>query len=326
MLDYLSASAKEADSLTDFAVAPVLFGRGPYGHTPIGRSGSIARMTCADLASEREQVYRPNNAILVVTGDVDPDATFALAERAFGDWAMRTRAVPEPKINDLASRGRTIVIDLPGSAEATVTIAGRSIGRSDPSLSAVEVANRVLGGGFSSRLNDEVRVKRGLAYGAQSEVDEWAGAGMFVATAQTQNASASEVAALMVGQVKALTANPPTAGELTACEADLVGDYSRSTETTAGAANTLVRNALYGGSESQFTQYASGIEAVTAAGVESGARRLVDPSNMDVIIVGDAKAFLPSIKRQFPNVEVISAKDVNLIEKLIGARGRHDRT
>jgi zinc protease len=318
----LSDSAQEQDSLTEFAVAPVLFGRGPYGHPPIGQPRSIARMTCADLASEREQFYRPNNAILVVTGDVDPDATFALAEQTFGGWAKRTRVVPKAKIDDLASRGRTIVIDLPSSAEATVTIASRSIGRSDPSLFAVEVANRVLGGGYSSRLNDEVRVKRGLAYAAQSSVDEWAGAGMLVATAQTQNASTSQVAALMLGQVRALGVTPPTAGELTAREADLVGEYARATETSVGAASILARSAIYGGPESDFAQYASGIKAVTATGVEAAAKRLVDPSNVDVIIVGDAKAFLPSIKRQFSNVEVISANDANLIEKLIGAGGR----
>jgi zinc protease len=321
VLDELSDSVQEPDSLTQFAVASVLFGRGPYGHAPMGQPRSLARMTCADLASERLRFYRPNNAILVVTGDVDPDTIFALTERAFGDWAMRTRVVQEPKIIDVAPRGRTIVIDLPGSAEASVTIAGRSIARSDPSLLAVEVANRVLGGGYSSRLNDEVRIKRGLTYDAQSEVDEWAGAGTLIATAQTQNASTSQVAVLMLDQVRALGEKPPTAGELAACEADLVGDYNRSTETSAGAASVLIRNAIYGGSETDFTQYPSGIKAVTTMGVESAAKRLVDPSSMDVIIVGNAKAFLPSIKRAFSNVEVISASDVNLIDKLTGQPG-----
>jgi zinc protease len=324
VLDDLSDSVQEPDSLTELAVASVLFGRGPYGEPPVGQPRSIAHMTRADLASEREQFYRPNNAILVVTGDLDPDATFALAERAFGDWAKRMQVLPAAKVNDLTSRGRTIVIDLPGSAQATVAIAGRSIGRSDPSHFAVEVANRVLGGGYSSRLNDEVRVKRGLTYDAESTVDEWAGAGVLVAMAQTQNASAPEVAALMLDQIRALGVTPPTAAELAAREADLVGEYGRATETSAGAANILARSAIYGGSESDFAQYASGINAVTAIGVQAAAKRLVDASNTDVLIVGDAKKFLPSAKRRFSNVEVISANDVNLIEKLIGARGRYN--
>ncbi|MFX8585654.1 insulinase family protein, partial [Acinetobacter baumannii] len=93
-------------------------------------------------------------------------------------------------------RPGVIAIDLPGSGQAAVLVAAPSIRRSDPDYYKVEVANGVLGGGYSARLNEEVRVKRGLSYGAGSRVTEMAKAGMFSASAQTKNESAVEVADL----------------------------------------------------------------------------------------------------------------------------------
>jgi zinc protease len=311
-LDGLSLSMQDPDQLTDFAVAPLVFGKGPYGHAMGGLPRSLARITRADIVRQHARLYRPDNAILILTGDVDPETGFALAERAFGDWAKPAGAPPLAAVNGPAPRGRTIVINLPGADEATVTVAGRSIGRLDPAYYAVEVANSMLGGGYSSRLNTEIRIKRGLSYDAGSQVDERYRTGLFSATAQTDNASAPEVAGLMLAQLLTLGATAPPADELAARKAALIGEFGRDAETSADMADLLADDAVYGVPLEELARYPQRIEAVTSAEAQAAAGRLADAPRTDVLIVGDARRFLPALRRRFAKIQVVSAGKLKL--------------
>jgi zinc protease len=305
-------SMEEPDGLVDLAVAPLVFGGGPYGHTANGLPASIARIDRTSVVGQYRRIYRPDNAVLVIAGDVDPEATFALAERVFGGWARPTHRAPQSGGSEPTPRGRTILIDLPGADQATVVVAGRSIGRLDRSYDAVEVANDVLGGDFSSRLNMEIRVKRGLTYSASSELIEVGATGLFSASAQTGNASAPEVAGLMLDQLTALRGNPPPAGELAAHQAALIGAFERAAETGAETADLLADYATHHVRLSEFDRYPERIEAVTRGEELAAATRLVDPANVDVLIVGDARQMLPGLKNRFANVEVIPVDQLRL--------------
>ena len=264
------------------------------------------------MVGQYGRIYRPDNAVLVIAGDVDPEATFALAERIFGGWARPTHRASQSEVSEPAPHGRTILIDLPGADQATVVVAGRSIGRLDRSFDAVEVANDVLGGDFSSRLNTEIRVRRGLTYSASSELIAVGATGLFSASAQTGNASAPEVAGLMLDQLAALRGSPPPADELAAHQAALVGAFERAAETGAETADLLADYAIHHVRLSEFDRYPERIEAVTRGEALAAATRLVDPANVDVLIVGDARQMLPGLKNRFANVEVIPVDELRL--------------
>jgi zinc protease len=123
-------------------------------------------MAPTDVVGEHARLYRPDNAIVVLAGDVEPQSAFAMAERAFGDWRRPAGTAPAPAASDPTPPGVVLAIDLPGSEQATVVLAAPSVGRGDPSYGAAEVANALLGGTVSSRLGAEIRVRRGLAYDA----------------------------------------------------------------------------------------------------------------------------------------------------------------
>ena len=305
-------SMEQPDGLVDLAVAPLVFGGGPYGHATNGLPASIARIDRTSVVGQYRRIYRPDNAVLVIAGDVDPEATFALAERVFGGWARPARRAPQSGVSEPAPRGRTILIDLPGADQATVVVAGRSIGRQDRSFDAVEVANDVLGGDFSSRLNMEIRVKRGLTYSASSELIEVGRTGLFSASVQTGNASAPEVAGLMLDQLAALRGSPPPAVELAAHQAALVGAFERAAETGAETADLLDDYAIHHVRLSEFDRYPERIEAVTRGETLAAATRLVDPANVDVLIVGDARQMLPGLKNRFASAEVIPVDQLRL--------------
>ncbi|MEH3158775.1 MAG: insulinase family protein, partial [Sphingomonas taxi] len=131
---------------------------------------------------------------------------------------------------------RTVVVDMPGAGQAGVVVERPAIARGDARYYPLAVANTVLGGGFSSRLNQEVRIKRGLAYGAGSGLDAMRGTGSIAARTQTKNQTAAEVVALMTAEMARMGAAAVPEAELATRKAVLVGNFGRGVETTDGIA------------------------------------------------------------------------------------------
>ncbi|THD56593.1 pitrilysin family protein [Phenylobacterium sp.] len=311
-LDGLRVAYQEPGQVSAYAAAPIVFGGTPFGHVATGTPGSIARLKPADLAALHATWYRPDNAVLVLTGDITPEQGFALAEKAYGGWTKPAAPLPPPPAIAPQARPRAVVLDLPGTGQAAVNLAKVGIPRSDPDYYSGLVANTLLGGGYSSRLNLEIRVKRGLSYGASSNLSANRTTGSFRAAAQTKNETAPQVLDLMVEQMTALGTTPASAEELGARKANLVGGYGRRLATTGGLADILGNLALYGVPLDEITRYTSRVEAVTPAQVQAFAARVLDPTKASVIIAGDAKTFAAALKAKRPDLEVIPVEKLDL--------------
>ncbi len=311
-LDDLTVALQDPAELARYVTGVAVFGAGPYGHLLSGSPGSLPRIARQDVAAFHQSFYRPDNAVLVLTGDIEPEEGFALAARAFGDW----RAPPSPlatvKPPQARTRPRVIVVDLPGTGQAAVTFAMPGIRRADPRFYSAIVANDLLGGGYSSRLNEEIRIKRGLSYGAGSAIDARRMPGPFVARVQTRNESAPQVADLMLAELQKLRSSPAGADELAARQASLTGAYGRNLETTEGLAKTLGLYALQDIPFSEIGRYDADVRAVTAADAQAFAQAALDPAQADLIVVGDAKLFLPALKAGRPQLELIEASELDL--------------
>jgi zinc protease len=311
-LDGLSVSLQQPGSLAGFAASQVLYAGTAFGQVPGGTPASLAKLKVGDLSKIHQAYYRPDNAILVLTGDITPEQGFALAQKSFGDWkAPATPTPPQPVVNPKLPP-RAVAIDLPGAGQAAVNVEATSIARDDPAFYPATVANTVLGGGYSARLNEEIRIKRGLSYGAGSGLAARRTTGLFRASAQTKNESAPEVLDLINAELKRLAAEPAGADELKARKSTLVGNYGRNLATTDGLADTLGNLALYGVPLSELGAYTQKVEAVTADQVQGFARTELDPARMSVIVAGDAKAFGDELKKRAPNLEVIPAAEIDL--------------
>ena len=250
--------------------------------------------------------------MLVIVGDLTPEEGFALAEQAFGGWARPSAPLPARPTADVVAAPRNIVIDLPNAGQAAVTVTRRGIARSDPRYYAGMVANTVLGGGYSARLNQEIRVKRGLAYGAGSSLSVRRIVGGFTASTQTKNESAAEVVTLIRGELTRMATVPPTAAELAARKSVIVGDFGRDLGTTDGLAGILGGLATYSIDLGEMNLFTGKVEAVSAGDVTTFAADIFDPSKASVIVVGDAKLFGEAIKTAVPNAQVIPLGDLDL--------------
>jgi len=311
-LDELAVELQEPGAISRYVSAVTVFAGTPYGHVLGGTPQSLRRITREDVLALHRTYYRPDNAVLVLTGDITPEQGFALAQAAFGDWAAPEAPLPAPQPVRPRAKPRVIVVDLPGTGQAAVSLAAPGIARSDRRFYPGIVANGVLGGGYSSRLNTEIRIKRGLSYGAGSGLDARRFPGLFVARVQTKNESAPEVLELMLGELRRLRADPAAPQEVEAREAAITGAYGRNLETAEGLADTLSSYALQSIPLGEMQVYDEKVRAVTPQEAQAFADQVLDPARADIVVVGDAGKFLPQLKARYPDLEVIPAARLDL--------------
>jgi len=311
-LDGLQVAYGQPRSVAGFVSAPVLYAGTAFGHVAAGTPASLTKINRDTLVSLHKTAWRPDNAILVLTGDITPEAGFALAEKAFGGWAKPAGAPPATPVIRPVTTPRNVVVDLPGAGQAMVSVVKTTIARSDPDYFKAILANSILGGGYSSRLNQEIRLKRGLSYGANSGLTPRLSIGGFTAQAQTKNESAAEVVGLVKAEVEGMATRAASADELASRKSVLIGGYGRTLGTTGGLADTLGDLAFYGLPLTDISRYTSRVEAVTAAEVQAFAARELDPAKANVIVVGDGKVMNPALAAALPGAETIKVDDLDL--------------
>ena len=308
-LDGLTVALREPGALADLAADRLVYGDAPYGRMAGGTPKSLAGLSPGDLAAFHQRWWRPDNAVLVLTGDIEANAGFALAERWLGEWARPATGLAVPVDADgeaAAAPGRAaVVIDLPDSGQSAVVVTQRGIRRKDPSYYPAVVANSLLGGGYSSRLNQEIRIKRGLSYGARSALEARLQAGPWSAEAQTKNESAVEVLDLIFAELKRMGSSAPSEAEVNARKAAVIGGFGRTIETTGGLSAALSQLAAYQLPLDTLDSFVPNIQAVSAEDVRKVAATLYDPATADVVVVGDAKIFLPKLQAEFPQLRTI---------------------
>jgi zinc protease len=314
-LDGLRVSLRDPGAIASLVAARVIFGDAPYGHPLGGTPQTLPRIKREDIQRLHQSYYRPDNAVLVIGGTVKPAEAFNLAERVFGDW--QKPAAPLPASNTTASAAqanassRVIVIDKPDAGQAAVVLARTGIRRTDQDYFRGIVANSILSG-YSGRLNQEIRIKRGLSYGAGSSLDVRREVGPFVASAQTKNESGAEVASLLMGELARLSDGQLSDVEMTPRKAVLIGSFARNLETSNGLVGQVASLALYGLSLDEINNYIKNVQAISSSDVQQFAGGRLSSKGANLIIVGDASKFLDSLRKQFPNVEVIRETDLDL--------------
>jgi zinc protease len=313
-IDGLNVAMKDPAQLSAMVANRVVYGARAYGQPLSGTPDSLRKLTRADLAAAYARSWQPGQATLLLVGDVTPAQARILAERHLGGWrstgamASSTTRSAEPAF----PAPRVIVVDMPDAGQAGVVVARPGIRRADDRYYPLQVANTVLGGGFSSRLNQEIRIKRGLAYGAGSSVLAARDIGLISARTQTKNPSAAEVVDLIEAEMRKLGTAPVPAEELATRQAVLVGGFGRTIETTDGVADILASYTLQGVPLEELGRYIPHVQAVDPMAVQRVAASELDPNAASIVVVGDARQFLPALRQAHPQVEVIPATQVHL--------------
>lgn len=311
-LDELRVKMEEPGTLAKAALARLMFGDGPYAHPLGGTPKSVARIARAQLTKLHATYFRPANAVLVFAGNLTAAQGFGWAETFFGDWKNPGAPLSAMRVAEVGGKPRTVIIDMPNAGQAAVVVGKVAIPRKAPDYFPGLVASTVLGGGYSARLNAEIRVKRGLTYGASSELGARRLGGGFVAAAQTKNSAGPEVATLMRAELDRLGAEPVPTDELIPRTSTLTGEYGRALETNDGFATRLAGWAAQDIPLSILQTYPADIRAVPAEAVQTFAREHLRSAETCVVIAGNAESYRATLGETFKDAVIIPQKELNL--------------
>lgn len=267
------------------ALNRLLFADHPYGRPGSGTVASMEAITVADLQGFVSRTFTRDKLYVAVVGDITPAQLQPLLDKAFGDLPAKGTPldIPEAKVD---TAGGTVVIDQ-DIPQSIVLFAQNGIKRDDPDFFPAYVANFALGGGgFSSRLMNEVREKRGLAYGISSDLSTYDHAGLIAGGVQTVNAKVGQVVDILKAEWGKMQSEGPTAEELETAKTYLLGYYPRNFTTTAAAARTLLGIQLSNLGIDYVTRREQEIAAVTLDDAKRVAKRLFDPAKLAVVVVG----------------------------------------
>lgn len=310
-LDDLKVAYARPTTLATLAAERLLFGGAAYGHPAGGTPASLARITRDDLVALHRERYRPDNAVLVLAGDLDAASARRLAAKHFGAWKAVGKPPAAAPIEPAPLATRIAAIDMPQSGQAGVVLVVPAP-PSNTDRAAGAVTNAVLGGDYSSRLNQEIRIKRGLSYAAFSGLDARRQVSALRASVQTKNESAAEVVGLVQKEFDRLISTPVPEDELAARKTTLIGSFSRSVETTAGLGGAVASLIVAGVPTDDLGRRIAALQAVTAADVQRYATANFGADKRRVVVAGDAGKFGAALKALAPDLQTIKADGLEL--------------
>ncbi|MDX9730406.1 MAG: pitrilysin family protein, partial [Bdellovibrionales bacterium] len=255
----------------------------PYGRSVSGGQKEVASLGKRDIIQFYLRYYRPNNAIMVVSGKFD--AAFEKSvETVFGEWTKRELPgdqIPEP----VAKTGLHVrVIDKPGLTQAQIRMVGLGIKRRDDDFLRLRIANTILGGAFASRLNDRVRKELGLTYSISSNFDSRIARGPFTISTFTKIESIEKAVDETLKIYRDFIANGITREELDRAKGYLAGIFPQAIETSDKLAFNLALLRLYGISDRYLTHYIRDLRGVSVSEVNAAIRRQMKPDDLSIVI------------------------------------------
>ncbi len=302
----LAHDLDEPAVIADRAMLQAAFGRHPYGHPPEGRVRDLRAAGRPDVTAFHAGHYRPGAAILLVVGNAPADEVLGMVRRRFGRWrgedgASVTVAPPAPP------RTAVVVVDKPDVTQTQVRIASAGFARRSPDYHAGIVASALLGGGFTSRLMEAIRVNRGLSYGVRSRFATSGAGGIFFVSTFTKVETTAEIVQVALDETARFCDGGPTAEELERMQSYLCGLFPLSLETHDQLAEKLSDLALFGLPDTEVTGFRERIRAVTADACREVGRRYFPLADRVVVAVGPAKAIARPLER-FGPVTVVPAR------------------
>ena len=290
-------SRDDPNSISALAFARVLYGTAHrFGTATIGTAQTLRTFTPEDLRAYYTSAFRPDNATIVVVGDVTAATIMPLLEKSFGGWKTAgavthvKQPAPPPR-----TRREIYLVDKPNSPQSQIRIGNVGVPRSTPDYFPLEVMNTILGGSFSSRLNLNLRETHGYTYGAQSFFDMRIESGPFTAFAGVQTDKTSEALKEFFNELTAIR-QPIPAEELTRGKNYVSLALPADFETTGDVSRRLEEALVYRLPDDFFSRYVPNVNSVTAADARRVAETYIQPDRMAVVIVGDRKTIEPAIR------------------------------
>ncbi|MFW5454670.1 M16 family metallopeptidase [Thioalkalivibrio sulfidiphilus] len=281
----LDAEAQRPGSVAQRTFFEAVFGDHPYANVPLGTEASVRAITREQVVGFHREFYVARNGVLVLVGGIDRAQAEAIAGRIAAALPEGRAAAPLPEVPPL-TESRTIHVPFP-SAQAHVLIGQPGMRRGDEDYFPLFVGNHVLGGGgFTSRLFEEVRGRRGLAYSVYSYFMPMEADGPFIMGVQTQVAQAEEARQVMQEILAEYREKGPSSTELRASRLNITGGFPLRIASNSAMMDNLAMMGFYGLPLDYLDRFNERVESVSERTIRDAFQRRLDPERMITVIVG----------------------------------------
>src|SRR5215470_8136357 len=288
---------ENANALTVRISNLALYGdRHPYGYTELGTEASVKALTRDGMQNFWKQNFVPNNAALVVAGDITMAELRPLAEKVFGGWQRGMPAMPSLAA-PASTQARILIVDRPGAPQTQLRVATIGAPRSVPEFQPIQVMNTALGGLFSSRINMNLREEHGYTYGAGSGFDFRRGAGPFAIAAGVRTDVTAPAVTEILKEVRGMTESPMKTEELARAKDARTQSLPAGFQTSQAAAASIAQLFVYDLGLDYYSHVAERVNAVTADQSLAAAMKYLVPERMVIVAVGDRAKIEPELRK-----------------------------
>jgi zinc protease len=288
-------SMDPASLASDTALSRYFSSDVPYARPVDGTPESIAEMSRDDLRGYVDANYRPGGGGLIVVGDVDTGEVEEMAARYLGSWSGEPLTTPDFAATPETRDRRVCIVHRAGSVQSEIRVGHIGVPRATPDYYALSVANMVLGGMFTSRLNLNLREENGFTYGVRSRFTYRSEAGPFqVSTAVGNDVTAPAVREIMA-ELEGMAQSGPTDQEVAAARDYATGIFGLQLETAGQVATRVSQLLVYGLADDYFDRYRDNIRAVKTESVAAAAARHIRPEEVQIVLTGDADVVGPEL-------------------------------
>jgi len=298
-IDGLKAAKDNPGAAVRYYFQKAYFDGHPMGHLASGTETSLGQMSVQAVKDFYKGHYRPDRAIAAVVGDIDEAALKALLETTLGRWRSPAGAAPADVIPPLPKPdGRKLVlVDKPDATQAYFVLGAPGYAMGDKITPQAVIMNTLWGGRFTSWLNTELRIKRGLTYGASSTFRTWLPGGIFSASSYTKNDKIGEMLEITFGLLAKAAKEGFSAEEVESARNYVQGQFPPTLETNASKAGAYVRLAFYKLGFDYYDKYMTAIGKVTAAEAKAAAAALLPRNDYVLVVVGKAAEIRPLLAK-----------------------------
>lgn len=309
-LSALEVARQDPGYIADTAFDHLVLRGTPYGHPQDGTPESVRRLTPAGLRAFHARWYRPGRSILAAVGDITPDEAFRLAEKFFGDWKGQAAPEASPGKAPAVETGEIVAINKPDAVQTEIRVGNYGIPRASPDYVALTVANQVLGGPAANRLFSALRTRRGLTYGASSELNCFESAGTWEAKTFTRTSTTAKALKVILDQMRDFRDHRITPAELATSQSYLVGHLALEFQSSESVAEHVLGLMVHGLPLDYWNTFPEKVNRLSVDDVRQAVRQHLDPDRAVIVLVGNVAEFKKDLKK-FGRVRIIPLSAVD---------------
>ncbi len=308
VLTSLAVSSAEPEYVADKEFRRRLYGEHPYSRTATGEIEDVNALVIEDLKGWWSEFARPDTAVLIFSGDIEEKEAFELASETFGDWKVCGER-PDIKMSEPEETAETHIylVDRPGSTQSQIRVGQRGITRHDDGYFVSRIVSNYFGWAFNSRLNESIRVAKGLTYGVWGSYIANRFAGEFEVGTFSKTESTAKAVRAVLEEIERLKTEGPSDDELGNSRSYILGSFVRHRETPQQIASDLWLIESQGLGEDYLERLLGGIAEAERADCERLVQGTIEPGKLVIVVVGEAEKLKEELEEIAP-VTVVAAE------------------